>query len=116
MSDIGEILKEIEKNKIALKARTDFYYADRNSKKPVKCVIQKIELGYPATIISHKSPLILSFLLRIVFVNMPNNVPIKSRALLGKILHLFDIFRSCTFISIGIQGTVLESDGYLVST
>ena len=54
MSDIGEILKEIEKNKIALKARTDFYYADRNSKKPVKCVIQKIELGYPATIFAKR--------------------------------------------------------------
>ena len=54
MSNIREILKEIEKNKIALKAGTDFYYADRNSKKPVKCVIQKIELGYPATIFAKK--------------------------------------------------------------
>ena len=54
MSNRGEILKEIEKNKIALKARTDFYYADRNSKKPVKCVIQKIELGYPATIFAKR--------------------------------------------------------------
>ena len=54
MSNIGEILKEIEKNKIALKAGTDFYYADRNSKKPVKCVIQKIELGYPATIFAKR--------------------------------------------------------------
>ena len=35
MSNIGEILKGIEKNKIALKARKEFYYADRNSKKPV---------------------------------------------------------------------------------
>ena len=35
MSNIGEILKGIEKNKIALKAGTEFYYADRNSKKPV---------------------------------------------------------------------------------
>ena len=35
MSDIGEILKGIEKNKIALKAGTDFYYAYGNSKKPV---------------------------------------------------------------------------------
>ena len=33
MSDIGEILKGIEKNTIALKAGTEFYYADRNSKK-----------------------------------------------------------------------------------
>ena len=33
MSNIREILKEIEKNKIALKAGTEFYYADRNSKK-----------------------------------------------------------------------------------
>ena len=49
MSNRGEILKEIEKNKIALKAGTEFYYADIKSKKPVKCVIQKIELGYPAT-------------------------------------------------------------------
>ena len=49
MSNIGEILKGIEKNKIALKAGTEFYYADRNSKKSIKCVIQKIELGYPAT-------------------------------------------------------------------
>ena len=54
MSNRGEILKEIEKNKIALKARTDFYYADRNSKKPIKCVIQKIELGYPATIFAKR--------------------------------------------------------------
>ena len=54
MSNIGEILKEIEKNKIALKARKEFYYADRNSKKPVKCVIQKIELGYPATIFAKR--------------------------------------------------------------
>ena len=35
MSNIGEILKGIEKNKIALKAGTEFYYAFRNSKKPV---------------------------------------------------------------------------------
>ena len=54
MSNIREILKEIEKNKIALKAGTEFYYADRNSKKPVKYVIQKIELGYPATIFAKK--------------------------------------------------------------
>ena len=54
MSNRGEILKEIEKNKIALKARKEFYYADRNSKKPVKCVIQKIELGYPATIFAKR--------------------------------------------------------------
>ena len=54
MSNRGEILKEIEKNKIALKAETEFYFADRNSKKPVKCVIQKIELGYPATIFAKK--------------------------------------------------------------
>ena len=54
MSNRGEILKEIEKNKITLKAGTDFYYADRNSKKPIKCVIQKIELGYPATIFAKR--------------------------------------------------------------
>ena len=54
MSNIGEILKEIEKNKIALKAGTELYYADIKSKKPVKCVIQKIELGYPATIFAKK--------------------------------------------------------------
>ena len=54
MSNRGEILKEIEKNKIALKAGTEFYYADRNSKKPVKCVIQKIESGYPATIFAKR--------------------------------------------------------------
>lgn len=54
MSNIGEILKEIEKNKIALKEGVEFYYADRNSKKPVKCVIQKIELGYPATIFAKR--------------------------------------------------------------
>ena len=54
MSNRGEILKEIEKNKIASKAGTEFYYADRNSKKPVKCVIQKIELGYPATIFAKR--------------------------------------------------------------
>ena len=35
MSDIGEILKGIEKNKIALKAGIEFYYAFRNSKKTV---------------------------------------------------------------------------------
>ena len=33
MSNIGEILKGIEKNKIALKAGTEFYYAYGNSKK-----------------------------------------------------------------------------------
>ena len=54
MSNIGEILKEIEKNKIALKAETEFYYADRNSKKSIKCVIQKIELGYPAIIFAKR--------------------------------------------------------------
>ena len=54
MSNTGEILKGIEKNKIALKAETEFYFADRNSKKPVKCVIQKIELGYPATIFAKR--------------------------------------------------------------
>ena len=54
MSNIGEILKGIEKNKITLKAGTEFYYADRNSKKTVKCVIQKIELGYPDTIFAKK--------------------------------------------------------------
>lgn len=54
MSNRGEILKEIEKNKIALRAGTELYYADRNSKKPVKCVIQKIELGYPATIFAKR--------------------------------------------------------------
>ena len=35
MSNIGEILKGIEKNKITLKAGTEFYYAYGNSKKPV---------------------------------------------------------------------------------
>ena len=35
MSNIGEILKGIEKNKIALKAGTEFYYPFRNSKKTV---------------------------------------------------------------------------------
>ena len=54
MSNRGEILKEIEKNKITLKAGTEFYFADRNSKKPVKCVIQKIELGFPATIFAKR--------------------------------------------------------------
>ena len=54
MSNIREILKEIEKNKIALKAETEFYYADRNSKKSIKCVIQKIELGYPAIIFAKR--------------------------------------------------------------
>ena len=54
MSNIREILKEIEKNKITLKAGKEFYFADRNSKKPVKCVIQKIELGYPATIFAKR--------------------------------------------------------------
>ena len=54
MSNRGQILKEIEKNKITLKAGKEFYFADRNSKKPVKCVIQKIELGYPATIFAKR--------------------------------------------------------------
>ena len=54
MSNRGEILKEIEKNKITLKAGTEFYYADRNSKKYIKCVIQKIELGYPVTIFAKR--------------------------------------------------------------
>ena len=54
MSNRGKNLKEIEKNKIALKAGTELYYADIKSKKPVKCVIQKIELGYPATIFAKK--------------------------------------------------------------
>ena len=54
MSNRGEIVKKKKKNKIALKAGTEFYYADRNSKKPVKCVIQKIELGYPATIFAKR--------------------------------------------------------------
>ena len=54
MSNIGEILKGIEKNKIALKAGTEFYYAYGNSKKYIKCVIQKIELGYPATIFAKR--------------------------------------------------------------
>ena len=54
MSNIREILKEIEKNKITLKARKEFYYADIKSKKTVKCVIQKIELGYPATIFAKR--------------------------------------------------------------
>ena len=54
MSNRREILKEIEKNKITLKAGTEFYFADIKSKKPVKCVIQKIELGYPATIFAKR--------------------------------------------------------------
>ena len=54
MSNIREILKEIEKNKITLKEGTEFYYADRNLKKPVKCVILKIELGYPTTIFAKR--------------------------------------------------------------
>lgn len=54
MSNIEKILKEIEKNKIALKAGTEFYYADRNIKKAVKCIIQKTELGYPATIFAKR--------------------------------------------------------------
>ena len=35
MSNIGVILKGIEKNKIVLKAGTEFYYPFRNSKKTV---------------------------------------------------------------------------------
>ncbi|MDY5248302.1 MAG: hypothetical protein SPH41_01270 [Bacilli bacterium] len=41
MSNIGEILKGIEKNKITLKAGTEFYYAFRNPKKPVKFAKRK---------------------------------------------------------------------------
>ncbi|MCI5500934.1 MAG: hypothetical protein MR409_03270 [Lachnospiraceae bacterium] len=54
MSNIEEILKEVEKNKITLMEGTEFYYADRNIKKPVKCIIQKTELGYPATIFAKR--------------------------------------------------------------
>lgn len=54
MNNIGEILNEIEENKIALKEGTEFYYADRYLKKPVKCVIQNIEFGYPTTIFAKR--------------------------------------------------------------
>ena len=46
MSNIGEILKGIEKNKIALKAGTEFYYAFRNSKKLLNSQREKIPMKY----------------------------------------------------------------------
>ena len=46
MSNIGELLKEIEKNKIALKAGTEFYYAFRNSKKLLNSQREKIPMKY----------------------------------------------------------------------
>ena len=46
MSNIGEILKGIEKNKIALKAGTEFYYADRNSKKLLYSQREKTQMKY----------------------------------------------------------------------
>ena len=54
MSNLKEILKEKEKNKIVLTEGTEFYYADRNIKKPVKCIIQEVELGYPAIIFAKR--------------------------------------------------------------
>ena len=46
MSDIGEILKGIEKNKIALKAGTEFYYPFRNSKKLLYSQREKTPMKY----------------------------------------------------------------------
>ena len=46
MSNIGEILKGIEKNKIVLKAGTEFYYADRNSKKLLYSQREKTQMKY----------------------------------------------------------------------
>ena len=54
MSNIKEILKEIEQNRISLISGTEFSYADRNIKNPVKCMILKVELGYPATIFAKR--------------------------------------------------------------
>ena len=39
---------------ISIKRGTEFYYADRNLKKPVKCTIQKTILGYPPTIFAKR--------------------------------------------------------------
>ena len=46
MSNRGEILKEIEKNKIALKAGTEFYYAYGNSKKLLYLQREKKPMKY----------------------------------------------------------------------
>lgn len=50
MSNIDDILKEIKKNHINLEAGVSFYYADRNKKKPVKCRVLSVKLGYPPAI------------------------------------------------------------------
>lgn len=32
----------------------EFYYADRNMKKPIKCIVLHVEYGYPLTIIAKR--------------------------------------------------------------
>ena len=54
MSNIDDILEEIRKNHIDLEAGVSFYYADRNKKKPVKCKILSVELGYPSVITAQR--------------------------------------------------------------
>lgn len=39
---------------ISIQTGTEFYYADRNLRKPVKCTIQKTILGYPPTIFAKR--------------------------------------------------------------
>ena len=39
---------------ISLSKGTEFYYADRNKKEPVKCVIQSVKLGYLPMIIARR--------------------------------------------------------------
>lgn len=39
---------------ISIKKGTEFLYADRNQKEPIKCVIQSVELGYPPKIIAKR--------------------------------------------------------------
>lgn len=35
---------------ISLQKGTEFYYANRDKKEPIKCIIQSVELGYPPMI------------------------------------------------------------------
>lgn len=32
----------------------EFYYVDRNMKKPIKCIVLHVEYGYPLTIIAKR--------------------------------------------------------------
>lgn len=54
MSSIDEILTKIEKNRINPEIGAEFYYADRNKKKPIKCKILAVRLGHPSSIIAQR--------------------------------------------------------------